>query len=363
MTSTSLANTKAQTSVSSLSFPSGLVRLYPKLSQKNVPKALCKFGEKVANKWIISGLIGKGGYGQIYFAYDITAPKAFAVAIKIEPKRRKGKTARRMILEQKILLRLQGRSHVPLLWGSGSTDNFNYIVMQLLSINLNEIRKQSPFRRLSRPTMGRIVIQAIAALRDIHQLGYIHRDIKPQNMCFGLSQASKHRLIIVDYGLARRFRHSNGRLRPLREQCGFRGTTTYASLRSHDGKDLGPSDDLISLFYSAIEMVKGELPWKNLRRTEDVKFCKMAMQCDDFQAVAKNVGEGFRELGRAVTTMDADDEPNYSALQDIMMDFTDHRKLSDPYDWDNDFQEVYREYDLNHMQELHYNECGNAMIV
>uniref|UniRef100_A0A915B4F6 non-specific serine/threonine protein kinase n=1 Tax=Parascaris univalens TaxID=6257 RepID=A0A915B4F6_PARUN len=176
-----------------------------------------------------------------------------------------------------ILLRLQGRSHAPLLWGSGSTDNFNYIVMQLLSINLNEIRKQSPFQRLSRPTMGRIVIQAIAALRDIHQLGYIHRDIKPQNMCFGLSQASKHRLIIVDYGLARRFRHSSGRLRPLREQCGFRGTTIYASLRSHDGKDLGPSDDLISLFYSAIEMVKGELPWKGLRRAEDVKLCKMAM--------------------------------------------------------------------------------------
>uniref|UniRef100_A0A915B4N2 non-specific serine/threonine protein kinase n=1 Tax=Parascaris univalens TaxID=6257 RepID=A0A915B4N2_PARUN len=250
------------------------------------------------------GLIGKGGYGQIYFAYDITSPKAICVAIKIEPKRRKGKTTRRMILEQK----------------------------------------------------------AIAALRDIHQLGYIHRDIKPQNMCFGLSQASKHRLIIVDYGLARRFRHSSGRLRPLREQCGFRGTTIYASLRSHDGKDLGPSDDLISLFYSAIEMVKGELPWKGLRRAEDVKLCKMAMQCDDFQVVAKNVGEQFRELGRAVTTMDVDDEPNYSALQDIMMDFTDHRKLSDPYDWDNDFQEVYQEYDLNRTQELHCDEYGDAMV-
>lgn len=34
-----------------------------------------------------------------------------------------------------------------------------------------------------------VIFEAIAALRDIHQLGYIHRDIKPQNMCFGLSQA------------------------------------------------------------------------------------------------------------------------------------------------------------------------------
>ncbi|VDN45606.1 unnamed protein product [Gongylonema pulchrum] len=88
---------------------------------------------------------------------------------------------------------------------------------------------------------------------------------------------SKHRLIIVDYGLARRFRHPNGRLRPLRRGCGFRGTTLYASLRAHDGKDLGPADDLISLFYSAIEMILGGVPWKRARRSEEVKSAKEAI--------------------------------------------------------------------------------------
>ncbi|VDK59975.1 unnamed protein product [Anisakis simplex] len=357
MSSSPLVTAKTQISHGgSLALPIGLIRLYPKLSQKNVSKPLCQFGEKIAGKWIISGLIGKGGYGQIYFAYDALSPKSLGVAVKTEPKKRKGRTAKRMILEQKvhqefsalqILLRLQGRSHAPLMWASGSTSEVNYIVMQLLSINVNDIRKQSPFKRFSRPTMGRIVIQAIAALRDIHQIGYIHRDIKPHNMCFGLSEASKHRLILVDYGLARRFRHSNGRLRPLREQCGFRGTTLYASVRCHDGKDVGPSDDLISLFYSAIEMIRGVLPWRELQQPDDVKLCKIALQCDDFHAVSKKVGEGFRELGRAVTSMDAEDEPNYAALQEIMMEFVDHRKLSDPYDWDNNFQEVYRERDLN----------------
>ncbi|VDO52280.1 unnamed protein product [Onchocerca flexuosa] len=162
-------------------------------------------------------------------------------------------------------------------------------------------------------------MQGIAGLRDLHQIGYIHRDVKPHNLCFGLSEVSKHRLMIVDYGLARRFRYPNGRIRPLRQHCGFRGTAAYASLRAHEGKDLGPSDDLISLFYSAIEMVLGDIPWKQVRRNEEVKALKEAIQEDDFQNVTKKVGEGLREFGRAVYSMDADDEPNYAALQNIML--------------------------------------------
>ncbi|KAM3716408.1 putative casein kinase [Dirofilaria immitis] len=333
----------------SQNIPLNLVRLYPKLKKRITAVPLFRIGDIVAERWIISGLIGHGGYGQIFFAKDSREEELKGVAIKTELKMRKGKIAKRMILEQKVLLRLQGRAHVPLLWGSGSTSKVNYIIMQLLSQNINDIRKQSPFKRFSRPTMARIVIQGIAGLRDMHQIGYIHRDIKPHNLCFGLSEVSKHRLVIIDYGLARRFRHSNGQLRPLREDCGFRGTTVYASLRAHEGKDLGPSDDLTSLFYVAIEMILGYVPWKHARRNEEVKALKEAIQEDDFQSVTKKVGRGLREFGRAVYSMDADDEPNYTSLQNTMLDFTKDRRLSDPYDWDNNFEDVIREHDINRM--------------
>lgn len=338
-----------QISTVSQNVPRSLARLYPKLKKRNVAVLLFKMGDVVENRWVISGLIGRGGYGQIFFAADNRGEEVQGVAVKAEPKMRKGRMAKRMILEQKLLLRLQGRAHVPLLWASGSTDKVNFIIMQLLSQNVSDLRKQSPFKRFSRPTMARIVIQGIAALRDIHQVGYIHRDIKPHNMCFGLSRVSKHRLIIVDYGLARRFRYPNGQLRPLRRGCGFRGTTLYASVRAHEGKDLGPSDDLVSLFYSAIEMILSCVPWKRARKSEEVKIAKEAIQEDDFQGVSEKVGEGLREFGRAVCSMDATDEPNYTALQNIMLDFSGHRRLSDPYDWDNNFEEVFREDDINQM--------------
>ncbi|VDK19631.1 unnamed protein product [Anisakis simplex] len=182
---------------------SGLLRLFPKLSKKHIPKQLFKIDDKINHRWIIKvseldlgsdflhisaffedqesfmesqllirndfkGLIGSGAYGQIYFAVDETSVESLGVAIKTETKIRKGKTSKRMILEQKVLLRLQGRSHVPLMWGSGSTSEINYIIMQLLSRNLSDIRKQSPQRRFSRSTTGRILIQVI----QIQMSGY-----------------------------------------------------------------------------------------------------------------------------------------------------------------------------------------------
>lgn len=103
------------------------------------------------------GLIGSGGYGQIYFAYDKNTQDT--VAIKAEPTRRRGKVVRRMILEQRVLIRLQGLPHFPNIVGSGCELQTNFIVMQLLSVNLGDLRKQSPLRRLSKSTSGRVCMQ------------------------------------------------------------------------------------------------------------------------------------------------------------------------------------------------------------
>lgn len=49
---------------------------------------------------LLKGIIGRGGYGEIYYAFD---PKQHDyVALKIEGKMRRGKLAKRTILEQKV---------------------------------------------------------------------------------------------------------------------------------------------------------------------------------------------------------------------------------------------------------------------
>uniref|UniRef100_A0A914RXL1 non-specific serine/threonine protein kinase n=1 Tax=Parascaris equorum TaxID=6256 RepID=A0A914RXL1_PAREQ len=176
------------------------------------------------------GLIGNGGYGEIYYAIDMTNGEP--VAAKVEPVKRRGKVVRRMILEQKVKLTCH------LCGAQGSSERSTILSCKTFAPLLKIAGHDRFLNKL-----------AIAGLRDLHNFGYLHRDIKPANMCFGLTKKSMRRLFIVDYGLVRRFRRDDGQRVPQRAHVGFRGTMRYVSMRVHDRKEQGPSDDMIALFF------------------------------------------------------------------------------------------------------------------
>lgn len=300
---------------------------------------LIPLDEILRDRWFIKGLIGHGGYGEIYYAVDVRS--AEEVAIKVEPKKRKGRTVKRMILEQKVLLRLQGRPHIPKMIASGHDNKINFIVMQLLSVNIGDLKKASPVKRLGRSTVGRIMQQAIAALRDVHLGGYIHRDVKPANMCFGITPTTRHILVIVDFGLVRRYKNMDGTTRPLRPRAGFRGTVRYVSIRVHERIDQGPADDLVSLVYSGLELLVGELPWKYIVKGDDVKQAKLELQYGaPGTSFLTLTSESFQEFARAVFSLNTEEEPNYAALQALLTEMVGDRKMSDPYDWEMNYREA-----------------------
>ncbi|KAH7700723.1 CK1/TTBKL protein kinase [Aphelenchoides avenae] len=333
-----------------ISSPAVQQRMFPKPAKLSAERVeLFAPGQTLRDRWVIKELIGRGGYGQIYFVHDKKLNES--MALKVEPTHRidgqKKKLLRRMILEQRVLLRLQGRPHVPIMYASGAERHINYIVMQLLSVNISELRKQAPHKRLSKKTCGRIMIQAIAGLRDMHKAGFLHRDVKPGNMCFSLTERTKHRLVLIDYGLVRRFKTADGRWRRRRPRAGFRGTLRYVSLRVHDHEDQGPSDDLCSLFYALIEMIRGHLPWISEHHSDKVKAMKKEMVANDFVKVSKHIHPSIREFGRAVTKMRAEDEPNYLELQNVMNELSAKCPLHEPYDWENEYAEVKAEASIN----------------
>ncbi|WKX98641.1 hypothetical protein Q1695_013939 [Nippostrongylus brasiliensis] len=321
-------------------------KMLPRIKRAVTGQSLLPLDEVLRGRWLIKGLIGHGGYGEIYFAVDVRS--AEEVAIKVEPKKRKGRTVKRMILEQKVLLRLQGRPHIPKMIASGHINKINFIVMQLLSVNIGDLKKASPVKRLGRSTVGRIMQQAVAALRDIHLGGYIHRDVKPANMCFGITPKTRHILVIVDFGLVRRFKNLDGTTRPLRPRAGFRGTVRYVSTRVHDRIDQGPADDLVSLAYSGLELLIGDLPWKYIVKGEDVKQAKLELQTAPPQtSLLMLTCESFQDFCHAVFSLNTEEEPNYAALQTLLTEMVGDRKMSDPYDWEMNYREAIEEFTLS----------------
>ena len=78
-----------------------------------------------------------------------------------------------------------GKEHVCRFIGCGRNDRFNYVVMQLQGRNLAELRRAQPRGAFSLSTSLRLGLQILKAIESIHEVGFLHRDVKP--VCSDLS--------------------------------------------------------------------------------------------------------------------------------------------------------------------------------
>lgn len=88
---------------------------------------------------------------------------------------------------------------------SGQMKKFNYIVMSLVGRGLDGVVKEAG-GRLSLGSAVGVSIQMLAALRGLHTVGYLHRDIKPGNSTIGRPESNEIRLLyLIDFGMARKY--------------------------------------------------------------------------------------------------------------------------------------------------------------
>ena len=55
----------------------------------------------------------------------------------------------------------------------------DYMVMTLMGKNLFELKKQSNLGMFSAGCVSRVGIQVLYGVKQLHEVGYLHRDIKP----------------------------------------------------------------------------------------------------------------------------------------------------------------------------------------
>ncbi|KAJ6232412.1 tau-tubulin kinase 1 [Anaeramoeba flamelloides] len=280
----------------------------------------------VRGRWKLEDRIGKGGFGEIYISQDLKTKKY--VAIKFEKIDRQKQALK---LEIAVLRKLQNSIYVPRFIYCGRNLEYNYLVMELLGKNLSSLRKTRPFQRFSLATTIKLGIEMIFSIEDMHQAGFIHRDIKPSN--FVLRKRRRRRttrtnkkfqetnelsvICLIDFGLARRYRQSDGHLRPPRPKVGFRGTARYASINSHEGNELSRRDDLFSLLYLFVEFLKGELPWSQIK--DKLIISKLKSKFTTVNLV-KGLPKQFVSFYEHIQSLQFEDVPNYKYLRKLLTD-------------------------------------------
>uniref|UniRef100_A0A915JDF6 Protein kinase domain-containing protein n=1 Tax=Romanomermis culicivorax TaxID=13658 RepID=A0A915JDF6_ROMCU len=189
-----------------------------------VIKKLCQLSDVIQ--------LPKGGFGQVYTAIDLHSNEQ--VALKLEKKDEECAAAS---IECKVLRRLSGRKHCPVLYSYGENEVFTFVAMQLLGKSLSDIRRDCNLKpqRMSIKATLNVATQCLSALQTLHDIGYLHRDVKPSNFAVGSSYRDVDTVYIIDFGLCRRYLESNSQIKAPRENVGFRGTVRYASLNAHQG--------------------------------------------------------------------------------------------------------------------------------
>ncbi|XP_035214642.1 uncharacterized protein LOC118188338 isoform X2 [Stegodyphus dumicola] len=291
-------------------------------------------GHIVKEKWQVLRKIGHGGFGQIYESKDIF--KGNLVAIKSEPAENKRPLSK---MEVDVLKAVKGKDHFCHFIGCGRTHIFNYVVMELQGPNLSELKHSQPSNCFSLSTTLRVGHQILQAIEYLHDAGFVHRDIKPSNFAMGRLPETKHKVYMLDFGLARDYLTKDKQLRPPRNACGFRGTVRYASVNAHKNRELGRVDDLWSLFYMLAEFIEGSLPWRRLKDRDQVGAMK---ECFDHHHLIHRMPDDYDFFLEELSSLTYFDKPHYDELNSMFEKCKQTRgvKDNDPYDWEIEQDEV-----------------------
>jgi serine/threonine-protein kinase len=200
-------------------------------------------------KYSITRLLGQGGMGEVYEAFDADKNRTVALKILADQYSNDAIFRTRFQRESHAAAVLQ-EPHVIPIHDWGEIDGSLYIDMRLVQgQTLLELIEKGP---LDPARAVNIIGQVAAALDAAHAEGLIHRDIKPQNILVTPADFA----YLVDFGIAEA--SGDTRLTTAGSQI---GTLNYMAPERFTDQISTPAVDVYSLACVLYEALTGEIPF------------------------------------------------------------------------------------------------------
>ena len=212
--------------------------------------------------------IGEGSAGKVYSGVNVKTQEK--VAIKFESKL----LPLNFLKSEAFYLFMLKSVGIPKLKAFGRFKTYNILVENLLGDSLDTILKKNK-NKLPLKDSLMIAIQVIERLEYLHSKYLIHRDIKPSNFLIGYDDP--YIIYLIDFGLIKKYRSTRtGNHVKFKVTKYYSGTVTFASLNSLRGIEVSRRDDLESVAYMLVYLMKGSLPWITVKgKTKYDRFKKI----------------------------------------------------------------------------------------
>ncbi len=263
-------------------------------------------GSLFAERYSVLEELGKGGMGEVYRVKDEKLDEEMALkVVKPEIAAYKG-TIERFKNELKLSRKI-GHRHVCRMYDLNEEGETPYITMEYVRGDdlKSSIRKNGKFKEEQVIAIAKQVCEGLA---EAHELGVVHRDLKPQNIMLDENNRAK----IMDFGIARLVEA------PGVTQSGVMiGTPDYISPEQAEGIEADQRSDIYSVGVILYEMVTGSVPFKG-----DTAFSVALKHKTKLPQDPKKLNPELSEnLSRLILIcMEKDRERRYQSAQALLAD-------------------------------------------
>lgn len=198
----------------------------------------------------IEELIGRGGMGVVYRAYDLRLKRAIALKLVAPELALDERFRARFARETELAMAIEHPNVIPI-YDAGDVDGRLYLAMRL--IDGPDLRGVMRAEGALPPTRACAICRQVAAALDAaHAKGLVHRDVKPSNV---LVAADDH-VYVADLGIGRRLEEA---ARPGEDRSV--GTPAYLAPEEIEGLPVDGRADVYSLGCLFFECLTGEAPF------------------------------------------------------------------------------------------------------
>ncbi len=217
-------------------------------------------GSVIADRYLVSKLLGEGGMGQVYLAGHVRLPQQAAIKVLHASMVKDSAAVARFNREAANAARIE-HERVARVFDFGETaDGLVYLAMEFVpGKTLRDLLDEAG--RLPVTRAANIVYQIAEGLDAAHKISIVHRDLKPDNVLVITDEKGVDRCKVVDFGIAKAFDDSDSKKTQLTQAGAIIGTPEFMSPEQVLGEQLDARSDVYALAVVAYHLFTGELPF------------------------------------------------------------------------------------------------------